>query len=1231
MVGTDVFEFVKGDVLRESQKMLSFVLVAAMMLSVLVMPVSAVEENEVVVHYYNENNWENPYIYYYSDGNTPVSWPGVAMKNDGDNWYSYTISNFASVKVIFSNNGADQYPGQNEEGLSVTGEKWYKSGNFYNQNPDMSKITVHYYNANGWSDPHIYYYTDSANPVTWPGVAMTSDGNGRYSYDIYGYDSAKVIFSDNGNNQDPAQNEPGYDVSGEKWYINGQLYDSEPDGITVHFYNYDNWSNVNIYYYNGDITGSDWTGVPMFANGDGWYTYKIYGLEEAKVLFNNGAGVQIPGVMEEGFAVSGEMWYRNGTWTKERPEEITVYFYKPDNWSSPNIYYYLNDNDTGSAWPGEAMVKLSDDETIANWYMYTITKYSSAKVMFNDGNNQIPEQNEPGLDASGIMWYKDGIWCDSETDTDGDDLPDCGELVLGTDINKTDTDGDLLPDGYEVNTLGTDPTKADSDDNNVSDADEDADEDGLSNLEEYRLGTEPRNKDSDGDNLEDGDEVNKYGTEPTNPDTDGDTLSDGDEIALGLNPLIKDTDGDGIPDCDEKIQQTMTQEISEEEKPEVTDVTVSFEGTGNINTTTTIENIYNIDMLSSGVVGLVGAPVEIESTSEFDTATITFTYDPDKLGDTKEEDLSVMWYDEEEKWYHILDQESIVDTVKHTVSVETTHFSKYMIVNRKDWFDTWNNQEMYKHSEGDGYHFSFVVDVSGSMSGHRLEKAKEALLKFADTFTEKDTKSLIAFNSKADMCSYIYNSTTEFKQAVENLKAGGGTSVNAGLSEAVSELDDRDSSKEKIIVLLCDGDVDNCSSIVEYCIWKNVKIYTINVESGDSDKLIEIAEKTGGKYYNAIDAQDIIEMLSRMNMNIDKTDSDGDGLPDTVEKQGMYTSDGEIYYSDPEDKHSDSDGLTDNEEMGIDGDFDEKVIVRREYIGYGVVTDCFYFDARSNPELPDTDLDGYDDSCDMYPLFYDEVNGLIYQSKHKMGLGYDEMTLADDLKTNDFSYSDMMDIDSDFEYQLDLSVSGLENDFRYMCNSFFARANREIINDLIDVFLNGTNNTIPVKTGLGVMNIPCYTNNSLSEQVYDDQQVQKYFDFTKEKLVELLQECKGNFAKVKRVMPLIIRSSGTSKIKFSRDNPGYLFFGLTISINDLWGSNIYVDDYHFDGKHFSGTLNFTLYDHFGLDKPDVEKLYVNLAGFRAWYVLQHYDKFNGEFTPFINLMKYTVPFEGEIR
>ena len=54
----------KGDVFVKVKKLLSFVLVAAMMLSVFVLPATAVSENEIVVHYYNENNWESPYIYY---------------------------------------------------------------------------------------------------------------------------------------------------------------------------------------------------------------------------------------------------------------------------------------------------------------------------------------------------------------------------------------------------------------------------------------------------------------------------------------------------------------------------------------------------------------------------------------------------------------------------------------------------------------------------------------------------------------------------------------------------------------------------------------------------------------------------------------------------------------------------------------------------------------------------------------------------------------------------------------------------------------------------------------------------------------------------------------------------------------------------------------------------------------------------------------------------------------
>lgn len=234
---------------------------------------------------------------------------------------------------------------------------------------------------------------------------MTSEGGNWYSYTITDMSAPKVIFSDKGNNQYPAENQEGLSVSGEQWYLSGTFYDSQPEGITVHYHNYDNWDNVNIYYYSGDKTGSDWTGNPMTADGDGWYSYTIYGFDSVKVLFNNGGNIQIPAQNEPGFDVSGEMWYRNGEWTTERPEEILVYFYAPSGWNTPNIYYYKNDSDTGKAWPGESMNEASD-----GWYSFTITKYSSAKVLFNSDSNQIPAQNQPGLDATGIMWYKDGVF-----------------------------------------------------------------------------------------------------------------------------------------------------------------------------------------------------------------------------------------------------------------------------------------------------------------------------------------------------------------------------------------------------------------------------------------------------------------------------------------------------------------------------------------------------------------------------------------------------------------------------------------------------------------------------------------------------------------------------------------------------------------------------------------------------------------------------------------------------
>lgn len=85
------------------------------------------------------------------------------------------------------------------------------------------------------------------------------------------------------------------------------------------------------------------------------------------------------------------------------------------------------------------------------------------------------------------------------------------------------------------------------------------------------------------------------------------------------------------------------------------------------------------DYLCSEVVGLVGEPFEIETTSEFDTATLTFVIDKSKLGDTEFDNLMFLWYDEDARVFR--DLATNYDAENSTVTIETTHFSKYMIVN----------------------------------------------------------------------------------------------------------------------------------------------------------------------------------------------------------------------------------------------------------------------------------------------------------------------------------------------------------------------------------------------------------------------------------------------------------------------------------------------------------------------------------------------------------------------
>ena len=138
---------------------------------------------------------------------------------------------------------------------------------------------------------------------------------------------------------------------------------------------------------------------------------------------------------------------------------------------------------------------------------------------------------------------------DNATDPDDDGLTNLQEFKNGTNPRSPDTDKDGMPDGWEV-AHELNPLKPDWF--------EDPDMDGLCNYDEYLYGTDPQNPDTDGDGLTDYGEIKIYRTDPLSKDSDSDGLTDLQEVLMGTNPLDPDTDNDSILDSEDKYPKDPT-------------------------------------------------------------------------------------------------------------------------------------------------------------------------------------------------------------------------------------------------------------------------------------------------------------------------------------------------------------------------------------------------------------------------------------------------------------------------------------------------------------------------------------------------------------------------------------------------------------------------------------------------------------------------------------------------
>lgn len=234
----------------------------------------------------------------------------------------------------------------------------------------------------------------------------------------------------------------------------------------------------------------------------------------------------------------------------------------------------------------------------------------------------------------------------------------------------------------------------------------------------------------------------------------------------------------------------------------------------------------------------------------------------------------------------------------------------------------------------------------------------------------------------------------------------------------------------------------------------------------------------------------------------------------------------------------------------------------------------------------------------------------VAQSAHGKGTNADG-SIADDMTHGDMTEAQVEALADmfKFDYMITQTDDQLFKTFQDMCTELFATGDLEgVIIDMIKQFkannpadFKDVRLTNAVKAHSSTKNFVDEVLMAVSEQVMSQ----------KEGLHQTTVE-RGKFDKRRPVFNSMSDTAG----------------GLTITINDTWAHEVNITEYDYvDDDHFTGKLKVSIYDDFGLDPPDVTKKYSYLAGFRAWFILQH----DRGYRPFVTVIEFDVPFDQSIK
>ena len=474
----------------------------------------------------------------------------------------------------------------------------------------------------------------------------------------------------------------------------------------------------------------------------------------------------------------------------------------------------------------------------------------------------------------------DAYLCD---DADEDYVCDLIEVAyLKSNPDSKDSDGDTLTDFEEVVYTNTSPIDKYTRKLSVTDADDDADEDKLTNKEELAYQTSPLLTDSDDYGIDDYEEINKYNTDPNDDDSDDDHIIDGDEIKLGLKPDSDKSNGstydyERIFDNKVPASSELLSYINVEGSPY--EVSIDIKSAGNVNKALTVHTgDYSNTSEDNHIIGK-SVLFSYDEKLSVDSAKIYFK--PNDIDGSIENYMLFQFFPETN---YLLPVET--KYTKDSAYVETNELGTFCLVDVKDILDSKENTSKAT-SNGvqilaadikvspddivwdytlDETEVLFYIDISNCATD-TVESTKQSILDFSEALFEH------CDNAAIQIIGYDFLSNVSGAK-IQEYSDSNGSEILINLTSVVEAIEKIEADKQ-----VAENDLDMAIYYLNNNIIRN-GLFSSECKNRyvfiTSDSSLSLTQNHTGYYYNGVpdDTKGILEEMSNEGIHVNTLFSD---------------------------------------------------------------------------------------------------------------------------------------------------------------------------------------------------------------------------------------------------------------------------------------------------------------------------------------------------------------------